>query len=509
MATKSNTEIANPIASQKYITEFLQRLPFNREIFLAIAYFLVVAFLSMAVPFTGIIVPAVVLVVMVLAWTAADFRVGAVLTLVLLQISGTVFVPRELLGIQGLNPINALILATILSYVISHTGAKKLSIPWTPSLLYFYFLPFMLASLVGITKVHLIPGAFETMRLTSFTSGIGYFRDLFIKPNFVILGAMLMALVIQEARQPSRYLHVISVGCVLLSGAVIGAFIYSGASISLLSSSGSRGFLSILGMHANEIGLALNLGYSILIFSMIGQKGYSRMLIVMTLIAMAIGILITFSRGAIAAFLIVNIIFLIRRRQISTLIAFGIIAIAVGLIFYEPILARLGTGVETGDRAQLSAGRLDRIWLPLLDDISFSWLLPHGPSAIMWSKPMLNGSILFVGHTHSAYLGLLYDYGFILGALIAGFLIHLFRQFIRFSKEDSDLELRHLFEGAAVAMLVLAMQGISDDRFTPTVAQAPFWCAVGILIGRGGLKSVPKAKAAPKNRSTFQTVHPA
>ena len=110
---------------------------------------------------------------------------------------------------------------------------------------------------------------------------------------------------------------------------------------------------------------------------------------------------------------------------------------------------------------------------------------------------MLNGSILFVGHTHSAYIGLLYDYGIFLGALIAGFLIYLFRQFIRFAKEDADLEMRSLFEGAAVAMLVLALQGISDDRFTPTVAQAPLWCAIGMLIGRGGLKKTSKPKLAP------------
>ncbi|MDO8450788.1 MAG: O-antigen ligase family protein [Rhodoferax sp.] len=488
--------MASLMNSPGFIGNAIQRLPPARWIFLAIVCSLMIVILGMAVPVLGIWVPAFVLVVMMLAWTALDFRVGAVLVLILIQISGTVFIPRELLGIQGLNPINLLILGTILSYVISHSGSRRLSIPWTPSLVYFYVLPFMLATLVGMTKVHLIPGAFETMKLVSFTSGFGYFRDLFIKPSFAILAAMLMALVIQEARQPSRYIHVISAGCVLLSSAVLGAFIYSGASISLLSSSGARGFLSVLGMHANEIGLALNLGYSLLIFSLIGQKGLSRALIFLALIVIAIAILITFSRAAIAAFLIVNIIFLVRRRQIGTIIAFGVIALMVGLFFFEPIMERLGTGVDTANRAQISAGRLDKIWLPLLDDFSASWLFPHGPSAIMWSKPMLNGSILFVGHTHNAYLGLLYDYGILLGFLIAGFLIYLFRQFIRLSREDSDPGLRHLFEGAAVAMVVLAVQGISDDRFTPTVAQTPLWCAVGILIGRGGLKKIAESKSA-------------
>ena len=484
--------MATLIASRQFIAEAFQRLPPARWIFLSLAYTFLVIFFGMAVPIAGIIVPAFLVVIALMAWTALDFRIGTVLVLVLIHISGTVFIPRELGGIQGLNPINLLILGTVFSYVISHTGSKKLSIPWTPSLFYFYLLPFMLAALLGTTKVHLIPQAFETMKLVSFSSGFGYFRDLFIKPNFVILGAFLLALVIQEAKNPARYVHVISAGCVMLAGAVLGAFIISGASIGLLSGANARGFLSVLGMHANEISLCLNLGYALLIFSLAGHKGFSRALLFIALIAMAIAILMTFSRAGIGAFIVVNSIFLIRRRQIGTLIAFVMIAAIVGLIFLDPIMERLGTGVATGNRAEISAGRLDKIWLPLLDDFSLTWLFPHGPSAIMWSPPLLNGTMLFAGHTHSAYLGLLYDYGILFGALIVGFLIYLFRQFVRYSKSDPDPGMRHLFEGACVAMLVLAMQGISDDRFTPTVAQTPLWCAVGILIGRGGL--VRKAK---------------
>jgi hypothetical protein len=492
MSNLTNSEFQPPRA--------LHRFASDHGIPSATAYILGVVVLGAAVPIVGVWVPGFVLIVLLLAWTALDYRVGAVLVLVLLQVSGTVFIPRELLGIQGLNPINLLIVGTALSYFVSHVGSRKLRIPWTPVLIYAYLLPFMLATAIGARNVHLIPGAFEALKLTSFNSGIGYFRDLFIKPSFVVLGALLMALVIQEAKHPSRYVHVISGGCVLLALAVLGAFVLSGASVSLLSSSGARGFLSVLGMHANEIGLALNLGYSILIFSILGQKGLSRALILMALIVIAIAILITFSRAAIGAFVVANIIFLIRRKRFGTIIVFGVLAILLGLFFLDPIMARLGTGVDTGDRGALSAGRLDRIWLPLLDELSISWLFPHGPSAIMWSKPMLNGSILLVGHTHSAYLGLLYDYGILFGALIVGFLVYLFRQFLKFAKEDSDVGMRYLFEGASVAMVVLALQGISDDRFTPTVAQAALWCAVGMLVGRGGLSRVRRDMADAKAR---------
>jgi hypothetical protein len=489
--------MASLIASQNFVANVLQRLPPARRIGLAAGYALIVILFGMAVPVAGIIVPAFIIAVILTMWAVLDYRVGTVLVLVLIHISGTIFIPRELLGIQGLNPINLLILATLLSYVISHAGNGKLALPWPRPLIYFYLLPFMLAALVGSTKSHLIPQAFETLKLVSFSSAPGYFRDMFIKPNFVILGAFLMTLAVRDSRHPAQHVHIISAGCIMLSGAVLGAFVLSGASISLLSGANARGFLSVIGMHANEISLCLNLGYALLIFSLAGHAGLSRSILFVALLIMAVAILMTFSRAGIGAFIVTNVIFLIRRRQISAMIVFAMLALIVGAIFFDPIMERLGTGVATGNRAEISAGRLDKIWLPLLDDLSLTWLFPHGPSAIMWSKPILTGAILFVGHTHSAYLGLLYDYGLLLGALIAGFLVYLFRQFAHYSKSDPDPGMRHLFEGACVAMLVLALQGISDDRFTPTVAQTPLWCAVGILMGRGGLLKRTEAPCLP------------
>ena len=47
-----------------------------------------------------------------------DFRIGAVLLALLLPISDTTLFPHALLGVTGLNPINLLMAATLLSYVL-------------------------------------------------------------------------------------------------------------------------------------------------------------------------------------------------------------------------------------------------------------------------------------------------------------------------------------------------------------------------------------------------------
>jgi hypothetical protein len=450
--------------------------------------------IALAVPFTGFWIITLVPVIAVFLLTVSNYRYGIAFVAIALHISATIFIPREIFGVQGFNPLNLLIFITGLSYMASK---NRLPIPWSPPLFYAYLLPFMFATLVGSRSVHLIPSIFEVLEPLSFSSGFGYFRDLFIKPNFVVLGAMLLAIAVQTTKNPSIYIHTVTAGCGLLAIAVAGTFFIFGSSIESVSGSDSRGFLSVLGMHANEIGLLLNLGYSLLIFSLVDKRGAIRIITFVSLLIIAIAILLTFSRGALVAFAIVNLVFLIRRGQAKNLMMFSAIALVIGAIFLDPILDRMGTGMQDGDSAQLSAGRLDSIWIPLLDDFSIMWLFPHGPSSIMWSPPMLSNQILLVGHTHSAYLGLIYDYGLILGGVIAGFLIYLARQFFLFSKIDPDPYMRHIFEGAFVAMLVLAIQGISDDRFTPTVAQTPLWCAIGMLIGRGGLSKSRKNFATP------------
>jgi hypothetical protein len=44
-----------------------------------------------------------------------------------------------------------------------------------------------------------------------------------------------------------------------------------------------------------------------------------------------------------------------------------------------------------------------------------------------------------------------------------------------------------LFAGGAVLIPLWFVQGLTDDRFTPSFSQAYFWIALGILIGCGGV----------------------
>src|SRR5215211_889932 len=47
-----------------------------------------------------------------------DYRIGASLLILMLPVSNTAMFPHGLMGVTGLNPINVLILGTLISYVL-------------------------------------------------------------------------------------------------------------------------------------------------------------------------------------------------------------------------------------------------------------------------------------------------------------------------------------------------------------------------------------------------------
>src|SRR3954469_8878838 len=79
-----------------------------------------------------------------------DFRFGAVALMVLLPISSVWFFPRSMFGLTGLNPINVLSPATLVSFALR--GRLRNFVP-TP-LVWLYIAPIAFAGLLGSRHVN-------------------------------------------------------------------------------------------------------------------------------------------------------------------------------------------------------------------------------------------------------------------------------------------------------------------------------------------------------------------
>ncbi len=429
-------------------------------------------------------------------------RIGVWWLCLLFPLSQLSLIPRQLLGVTGFSPINVLLLATLAAmtaaFVAQRLRGQAALLPPVPlQLSLLYVLPITLAALHGLLSVDLIPDYFRTsVGAISFDSPLSYLRDVLIRPMFLVIFAVLVAVAFRDAPNPKRYLAVSLGAALLIAALVFYVAVASGVSLSLLASPQARGLLSGLGMHANEISLLLNCALALVLFVIPAARGLRRLVLLMSAAVMVAAVLATFSRGGYLGLALVYLAFLLHVRDARWLFFSLISASFVLLVAPSAVFERALHGIVENDHSAISAGRFDQIW-PLIWPVVLDHLaIGNGLMSILWSEPARSGW-LHVAQPHNAYLGLLLDMGLIGFVWIMSFYYWVVRNALAASREAAaagDQFFRQFFLGAMVTTLLLFVQGISDDRFTPTVPQSFMWLTIGAAIGyRARLRLVAAA----------------
>src|ERR1700745_2217501 len=82
--------------------------------------------------------------------TLADYRVGAVLLIVMLPVQGSYLFPHSVFGFTGLNPLNLVLFATLASYLVRGYEVKR----FLPKpLIWLLVVPIIFAGLLGMRHV--------------------------------------------------------------------------------------------------------------------------------------------------------------------------------------------------------------------------------------------------------------------------------------------------------------------------------------------------------------------
>ena len=418
------------------------------------------------------------------AMSLSDSKYIISLAILLLPLSTAQFMPREIMGITGLNPFNVTLVlgATLILFrylINSHT----LRMPSPSRAFWLYLGAMVFATLHGTTHVDDIPGYFKMLQIISFDSATGYVGEVLFKPLLVLATAFLLAIGIRNSRRQNFYLVPLFLSSVLLPLTVIVDVVRSGEGLSAMVVGGA----SFSGMHANELGLMFNMALALALFCLFGQRGRAaKWLLIINVAILMLGILLTFSRGAYLGFLVVLTYFLYRRGSFRMMfLAFLLVPLAI-LLTPLAVFERAATGVGSGDVDAISAGRVDEIWRPLLPDIASSIVLGRGLSSVLWSEPARSNDFFMsgrIGHPHSAYLGLVLDFGIVGALIVLGFFLHLWKLFQSLASLHPVPIWRDFFQGASACVLVLLVQGVTDDRFTPTVEQCYLWLAYGLALG--------------------------
>jgi O-antigen ligase len=416
-----------------------------------------------------------------------DFRIGVVLLIVMMPISSSIVFPHAILGITGLNPLNLLLVGTLGSCLLHglFDGSIRRFLPGP--LLWLYVVPFLIAGAMGSRHVGDIAPAFFMYDVLDFHDTVGYLRDLVVKPLFMMIFALLVGAAVARSAKPESFL-VPTLLSIWVMGLMVIVFVFqSGIALSQLASSTSREFLSPLGMHANDLGRLYAVAYALLLFIWAESKDAGlRLALLVSMAMVVVALILTFSRGAFLGFVVVNVLFLLWRRNAKTLIFVALLA--AGALFALPgaVYDRITTGYGEGLNV-ISAGRIEEIWLPLLPEVLRSPIYGSGLGSILWSETMRGAgtTILGVTQAHNAYLETLLDMGIAGLILVCAYFVHLWKGFRALGVDPSlSPTLRGFFQGAAAGLASLLVAGIVGSRLTPGAEQVFLWLAIGMMYGQ-------------------------
>lgn len=413
-----------------------------------------------------------------------DFRAGAALLIAIMPISQSYVFPHAMFGITGMNPLNLLMVTTLLSLFMRALGDGTVRDFLPSRLVWMYLAPITLGAVLGMQNVDRIPGIFQDLELIFFSNAAGYLRDMWGKPLTFVLYALLVAAAVARSERVERFVIPMILSVWVMAGLAVVFVAMSGVSLSELAGTYSRHFFSQLGMHANDLGRLYATAFALLLFiwDRTGRIALKSGLFI-TMGVVGIALLLTFSRGAFLGLVIVGMIYLLSRRNAKT-VAMAVLALPVALYLMPgAIWYRLTVGFGAGANA-VTAGRSGEIWEPLMPELFKSPVFGEGLGSILWSDAMIDGRLMQVAHPHNAYIQLVMDLGIVGFVLVLGFWIWTWRRF-RALGRDARLapELQGFFEGAAAGLLSFLITGMAGSSFMPVPAQAFLWLAVGMMFG--------------------------
>lgn len=413
-----------------------------------------------------------------------DFRLGAILLVLLLPVSATGIFPRALMGIPALNPINVLLAGALAAYVLR--GRLQRRGPFLPRpLLWLYIVPIVAAGLLGTLHFDDIYPAFFDRLAVEFTTWQGYLGLVVLKPMLIVAAALVIAAAVARAPKPEPYVGALAVGACVLALVMFGIIIAADVDMGQLSSRRSRPFFTQFGTHANELGRIFVTAYALLLFTWWETKhAASRLMLFAALGVICLGIILTFSRNAYLGSFLVSALFVMWKFNAKKL-ALGLGATAVAIaISPQAVWRRITYRFDTGSADAVSAGRVEGIWTPLLPDALASPVWGQGLDSIMWSDALYSGAMDFVGHPHNAYLQTLLDMGVLGLALLVVFYLHVWRGF-RALGSNAYLTpvMRGFFQGGCAALVAFAVAGMSGGSLRPQSENIPLWIAIGIMYG--------------------------
>ena len=252
-------------------------------------------------------------------------------------------------------------------------------------------------------------------------------------------------------------------------------------------------------MHRNQITMFFVLGLSFAFRKYFLNKKIINIIIILIILT-SLGYL--FSRtGYFAAMFAVVAYLTISKRKKMLPIIFIVLSLAGSIIFTTFVFERAATGFKTMDRDAISAGRIDYIWTPLIEEYVSDpkkFIFGDGRRAIQASDSVLKGRIWLMTHPHNMYLELLIDAGIIGLIIIVSLYYVILRNAFHTLQRTTEAHLKENLYACIVSILCFLIAGMTQFSFFPTNYNVLIWVILGCTVASSKLlpdKEISKVKA--------------
>jgi hypothetical protein len=382
--------------------------------------------------------------------------------------SGTALIGDKFAGIPGLRIINLALLAVVMVFILSK---RRFSVKGPEIAFVLGSIALLAISVLrSMPHLHILNFYFEE------SMGNGkYLVSYLIKPVFFLLPFLIIVGYMRDRIDVDFVIGCFKYSIFILSACIL-VFYLVDVGIGADFHYARTRFSDFFGMHTNGLSDFYILGYPIVLAWFIYKKNtFNAINLVFTLVSVAI----LYSRTAYVLIVFSTIFFLVldkKKKLLPTVLLLGICAV---FLAPDTVIERGLTGIEERNLQAFSAGRVQNIWLPLLNNIKNDpekLLVGSGRYAIIHSSP------LWKGHAHNMYLTTFLDTGIVGLSFFVLFFLYFLKEIRNGIRDVPKGKYRTLLAGTLVSIVAYLISGMTGRNFFPEMSNSYLWISLAISL---------------------------
>jgi hypothetical protein len=402
------------------------------------------------------------------------------LMLFAMPFSGTAELGSNLFGITGLKPLNIIAGSVFMLWLLK--GGEVLTyrnrIRFRATMIYFAYLAiFSLEFFRSYINLDVMNARYSG-DFSNYGTSFSYILSSWVKP-VLLTGSFIY--ILNHIKDRDEVEAVVDLILLSLSLFAVSTLMVSAE---IVLTNGSRAelrdaFQGIFGFHYNTVGTILMLSIPVALNRALSRhKGWIAILLVIVL-----ALLMSQSRGAIIGAAVGFLAYFYFQKSISmsAIVIITLLFLAGGFLA-EPLLVLFSHGIESGDLSTITSGRIEKIWIPLLQELSenpYRLIFGYGLYGMINTDSYVYAQGFYQSsHAHNAYIDLLVDGGLIVFVPFMLLLIFSWKQALIWRHSIKSAT----FNALLSSVFVYLIAAISERFFFPRIDNIMLFPILALLL---------------------------